>query len=179
MIESRHTHDFASCTCGNIAVDGGLSYERLSGRGLEDASYEPLHIYRDGQRAAGRQFIPFLDGQVWWGGGDGWALDRLLAALMSGTLPEPKLLSVAGQRRLGYLAEVVLAMSPERGPEKKLRELIADLRDRLHLEPVVGDALDQLWLPSQVAGADEKAIEWGLVVGFSERLRLVLRTKVD
>lgn len=27
-IESKHRHDRASCTCGNVSVDGGLSYVR-------------------------------------------------------------------------------------------------------------------------------------------------------
>lgn len=44
IIESRHTHDYVSCTCGNIAVDGGPSYIRLAGVGLDDASYEPLYV---------------------------------------------------------------------------------------------------------------------------------------
>lgn len=26
IIFSRHTHDFATCSCGNVSVDGGLSY---------------------------------------------------------------------------------------------------------------------------------------------------------
>ena len=27
-IESKHRHDFATCRCGNIFVDGGLTYLR-------------------------------------------------------------------------------------------------------------------------------------------------------
>lgn len=27
-IESKHRHDFVSCSCGNVFVDGGLSYLR-------------------------------------------------------------------------------------------------------------------------------------------------------
>ena len=26
VIESKHTHDFKFCSCGTVAVDGGLSY---------------------------------------------------------------------------------------------------------------------------------------------------------
>lgn len=26
IIFSRHTHDFVTCSCGNVSVDGGLSY---------------------------------------------------------------------------------------------------------------------------------------------------------
>ena len=28
IIESKHRHDYVRCSCGNIAVDGGLSYIR-------------------------------------------------------------------------------------------------------------------------------------------------------
>ena len=31
FIESKHRHDFKSCSCGNIFVDGGLSYLRRGG----------------------------------------------------------------------------------------------------------------------------------------------------
>ena len=31
VIESVHRHDFRYCTCGNIAVDGGLDYLRRVG----------------------------------------------------------------------------------------------------------------------------------------------------
>lgn len=31
IIESVHRHDFTSCTCGNIAVDGGKEYIRRVG----------------------------------------------------------------------------------------------------------------------------------------------------
>lgn len=179
IIESRHTHDYVSCTCGNIAVDGGPAYDRLSGRGLDDASYEPLHVYLDGHLAAGRQFIPFLDGVIWWGHGDGLALNRLFAALMTGTIPAPDQLSEAGQRRLGYLAEIMLTMSPERGPERKLLALVADLRQRLRSEPIQGEAMDQLWLPSHVVGPDSRATEWGLVVGLSERLRRAFNKRIE
>lgn len=27
-IESKHTHDYVTCSCGNISVDGGLEYAR-------------------------------------------------------------------------------------------------------------------------------------------------------
>ena len=29
IIESRFTHDFQQCKCGNVYVDGGLSYQRI------------------------------------------------------------------------------------------------------------------------------------------------------
>jgi hypothetical protein len=28
VVESRHRHDFQSCPCDNLFVDGGLAYER-------------------------------------------------------------------------------------------------------------------------------------------------------
>ena len=31
IIESKHRHDFVSCECGNIFVDGGLDYLRRGG----------------------------------------------------------------------------------------------------------------------------------------------------
>lgn len=31
VIESKHRHDFVSCKCGAIFVDGGLSYLRRGG----------------------------------------------------------------------------------------------------------------------------------------------------
>lgn len=178
-IESKHTHDYVVCSCGNIAIDGGPSYARLAGGGLADGSWEPLHVSADGRAAAGSQFIPFLNGVFWWGGGDGWALHRLMASLVIGTIPDPDELSVVGRQRLGYLTEVVLTMSPEPAPEKKLLALVADLRVRLRSEPVEGDAINQLWLPARIAGPDDKATEWGLGTGLSAWLRRALRTRID
>lgn len=43
VIESRHRHDFVWCSCGNLAVDGGLDYaKRLFGNGnwIERSRYE-------------------------------------------------------------------------------------------------------------------------------------------
>lgn len=36
VIESKHIHDWVSCTCGNIFVDGGRQYLR---RGVADVEY--------------------------------------------------------------------------------------------------------------------------------------------
>lgn len=179
VIESKHTHDFVACGCGNIAVDGGPSYARLAGRGIADASYEPLHVFADGRTAAGSQFIPFLDGKLWWGGGDGQAIYRLLSALVTGAIPAADELNAVGQRRLGYLAEIVMTMSPEPEFEKRLVALVKDLQKRLRSEPVEGDAIGQLWLPARIAGPDERATEWGLGTGLSEWLRRALRTRID
>lgn len=32
VIESKHRHDFVECPCGNLFVDGGLSYTRRGWR---------------------------------------------------------------------------------------------------------------------------------------------------
>lgn len=37
IIVSRHRHDFKSCKCGNVSVDGGLEYKRRSFK--EDGDY--------------------------------------------------------------------------------------------------------------------------------------------
>lgn len=31
-VESRHRHDFVTCSCENLSVDGGLDYRRRSFR---------------------------------------------------------------------------------------------------------------------------------------------------
>lgn len=30
IIESKHRHDFVTCKCGKVSVDGGLDYQRTS-----------------------------------------------------------------------------------------------------------------------------------------------------
>lgn len=179
VIESRHRHDYVKCSCGNIAVDGGPTYARMAGRGLDDASYEPLHEYDDGQTTAGMQFLSFLIGRLPWDRGDGFALHRLLAAMVTGTIPDPDELSDAGQRRLGYLAEIVLTMSPEPAPERCLRQLIEELRERIGSEPLGAESSGPLWLPDALAGADQRAWSWGLAIGLNSRFRRLLRTKIE
>jgi hypothetical protein len=34
IIQSRHRHDFVTCSCGNISVDGGNDYNRRVGSGV-------------------------------------------------------------------------------------------------------------------------------------------------
>ena len=41
IIESTYTHDFVTCSCGNLSVDGGHDYLRRNIRDGED-SYEEL-----------------------------------------------------------------------------------------------------------------------------------------
>lgn len=42
VIESKHRHDFVTCSCGNISVDGGKEYLRRVGT-LKD--YEEMSEY--------------------------------------------------------------------------------------------------------------------------------------
>lgn len=44
IIESTHRHDFVTCSCGNLSVDGGLDYIRRGYRDGED-SFEDLNEY--------------------------------------------------------------------------------------------------------------------------------------
>jgi hypothetical protein len=45
VIVSRHTHDFVTCSCGALSVDGGISYAR---RAFDnDTPWEELSIYSD------------------------------------------------------------------------------------------------------------------------------------
>ena len=41
-VESTHRHDFRQCSCGNLAVDGGLQYAR---RVFTNDQWEELAIY--------------------------------------------------------------------------------------------------------------------------------------
>lgn len=43
IIESLHTHDFKWCRCGNVAVDGGLSYAR---RAFQTVDWSDLSEYQ-------------------------------------------------------------------------------------------------------------------------------------
>ena len=43
-IESTHRHDFRRCTCGRVAVDGGLHYLRRAF--VEDGDYSEMSVYR-------------------------------------------------------------------------------------------------------------------------------------
>lgn len=40
VIESRHRHDFVTCECGRVSVDGGRDYRRVVF--TDDARYEPV-----------------------------------------------------------------------------------------------------------------------------------------
>lgn len=45
IVESTHRHDFRSCSCGNISVDGGLDYLRRSQK--KPASFEDMSELED------------------------------------------------------------------------------------------------------------------------------------
>lgn len=40
IVESKSVHDFQRCDCGALAVDGGLEYSRILGRGIDLCEYE-------------------------------------------------------------------------------------------------------------------------------------------
>ena len=42
-IESIHRHDYVTCLCGNISVDGGTDYIRRAVK--DDAKYKDTSIY--------------------------------------------------------------------------------------------------------------------------------------
>ena len=42
VIESKSRHDFKSCSCGAVSVDGGLDYIRRCG---EENDYEELSVF--------------------------------------------------------------------------------------------------------------------------------------
>ena len=55
FIVSKHRHDFVTCKCGAISVDGGQEYLRRSGdlSAAIDMSWElPEELYRDCAKAA-------------------------------------------------------------------------------------------------------------------------------
>jgi len=45
VIESKNRHDYVTCSCGNVSVDGGLDYLRRSF--IEADSWEDLSEYED------------------------------------------------------------------------------------------------------------------------------------
>lgn len=49
VIESKHQHDFVSCRCGEIFVDGGTDYLRRGGRNLD--SIDDLSEYESVETA--------------------------------------------------------------------------------------------------------------------------------
>ncbi len=45
IIESRYTHHFVTCSCGQTHVDGGLNYLK---RGYGDKGYTDMSVYESG-----------------------------------------------------------------------------------------------------------------------------------
>ena len=45
IIESKHRHDYVTCSCGNISVDGGTDYLRRSFQEMD--SWIDLSIYEE------------------------------------------------------------------------------------------------------------------------------------
>lgn len=46
VIESTYRHDYVKCSCGRVAVDGGLSYARRTFMGTKE-DYTELSVYED------------------------------------------------------------------------------------------------------------------------------------
>jgi len=44
ILESFHVHDFKSCSCGNISVDGGLQYIKRSAKNVD--KIQDLCVYK-------------------------------------------------------------------------------------------------------------------------------------
>ena len=45
IIESKNRHDFVTCSCGNVSVDGGKDYLRRTFHNKDD--YEELSIVKN------------------------------------------------------------------------------------------------------------------------------------
>jgi len=43
-IYSANRHDFKTCKCGNISVDGGMDYLRRVGKGISDRTYTDMSM---------------------------------------------------------------------------------------------------------------------------------------
>ena len=54
-IESKHRHDFVTCKCGKIAVDGGKDYRRTMFTELSD--FTDTSIDDDGSHELRRQYL--------------------------------------------------------------------------------------------------------------------------
>ena len=48
VIESKHTHDFVKCSCGEVSIDGGHEYLRRLCRSNE--CYEELSEYEESNK---------------------------------------------------------------------------------------------------------------------------------
>ena len=53
IIESHHRHDFVTCSCGTIFLDGGMDYVRYGGAGKGDMKLEDINLlteYKQGSQ---------------------------------------------------------------------------------------------------------------------------------
>jgi hypothetical protein len=51
-IESKHRHDFNFCSCGTVAVDGGLDYIRRLAKNSAESDYIELSEWKDAEDMA-------------------------------------------------------------------------------------------------------------------------------
>ena len=47
VIYSRHRHDFVSCKCGAVSVDGGMDYARRVFKNIDDIEDQSIWVYKD------------------------------------------------------------------------------------------------------------------------------------
>ena len=47
ILESKHRHDFKTCKCGNLSVDGGKDYIKRSVKHLD--KFEELSEFEEGE----------------------------------------------------------------------------------------------------------------------------------
>jgi hypothetical protein len=62
IIESKHRHDYASCSCGSCSVDGGLTYVRVLAKDFSMVEY--MTEYREPTYDEINQQIEFFRGIV-------------------------------------------------------------------------------------------------------------------
>lgn len=46
-LESKHRHDFVTCTCGSLSIDGGLDYVKICGElgaYMDTCVYETVEV---------------------------------------------------------------------------------------------------------------------------------------
>lgn len=54
FIESQSRHDFVSCSCGRVSVDGGLEYNRILWKADGGPTFENLAAYESPRDVAAR-----------------------------------------------------------------------------------------------------------------------------
>jgi len=56
IICSASRHDYKTCSCGKVAVDGGLDYAKRSGEG-----YREMAEFEDVNNAAAKEVLKYLE----------------------------------------------------------------------------------------------------------------------